>query len=366
MDEVQKSPIPPGDPGSPGSETSEDKGYTLTVTDSPWWVPSQTLNCPVKIYQCGNVVEIHYSQRVLRPPPIQRVNADWYVNTETGEAFQYKHGEHYGSDYETLKNSFMTMRRKVNTTVTDARQCRFITLTYAHDVLEVKPEDLDSEEWDSLLVEEDQGDGNCITKKKYFKKVPMTDTRRLYMDFKRFMTRFRRYNDAHGWGPIGYIAAAEPQGNPRGITAGPGSWHMHVIMFWEDQKAPFLPNSDVAAMWEKGFVNVRGLSGVDLPNGKHGAVDNLGAYLTWYLSTDRTSKKSDRLIWYPKNFHPFRYSRNCKEPTIINTYSNEIKKNVGDLGQPTFHKSYNVVKMLADGHNEIYNHITVEYYNKSR
>lgn len=346
--------------GSP-EDSSQEPEYTMTVLqDENAGMPGKY--CPCKVYECGNVIEVHYSERVLNPPPVVRVSADWYVNPDTGEAFEYKHGEHFGADHESMMNSFANMRRKVNATVPDSGQCRFITLTYAHDLVPVRPDEVNPLEWDSIIVE----DGEGHSEKKYFKKVPMTSTTRLYMDFKRFMTRFRRFNESNQWGKIGYIAAAEPQGNPAGDAAGPGSWHLHVIMFWEERKAPFLDPALVSSMWGQGFVNVRGLYNVELPNGKTGCVDNLGAYLTWYLSSDRIDKKANRLKWYPSNFHPFRYSRNCKEPNIYNTYANQLKKKVGPLGAPTFRKSYTVVKMHSDGHNEIYNRLTTEYYNKIR
>ena len=154
----------------------------------------------------------------------------------------------------------------------------------------------------------------------------MRDAKRLYEDFRRFWQRFRYYLDKHEYPPAEYITAAEPQGR--------GAWHLHCLFLFPE-KAPFIPNADMARIWGYGFTKTKSLQGIDNP----------GLYLTAYLGdmelsealrtgntkgqiaeaeiTDAQGKrqkkaiiKGARLRLYPPGFNLYRASRGVKRPEI--------------------------------------------------
>jgi hypothetical protein len=97
------------------------------------------------------------------------------------------------------------------------------------------------------------------------------------------MNRFRRYlKKKFKIENVEYINAVEPQGR--------GAWHCHVVFVF-NQKAPYIPNSELSAVWQHGFVSVRKLDDVD----------NVGAYLTAYLGDVEVDEAiTDNLIKVPE------------------------------------------------------------------
>ena len=149
----------------------------------------------------------------------------------------------------------------------------------------------------------------------------MTDTRRLYEDFRRFWQVFKkRYKVA------GYLVAFEPQER--------GAWHAHLITIGG---ASYIPNEDVEKLWKHGFTKTM----------KCGNVADLGGYLTAYL-TKIDGKKESRLNKYPARFRFLRWSKNLKEPTIkkfkayekmeipnyTKYYSKTIEKQIEGIDKP--------------------------------
>ena len=92
----------------------------------------------------------------------------------------------------------------------------------------------------------------------------MTDTDRLYFDFKDFNKRFQYYCKINGYSKPEYIVMMEPQGR--------GAWHCHLLYIW-DCKAPYVANKTLRDLWGHGFVKIKKLDNCD----------NVGAYLTAYL-----------------------------------------------------------------------------------
>lgn len=68
--------------------------------------------------------------------------------------------------------------------------------------------------------------------------------------------RFRYYLKKHEYQPAEYITAAEPQGR--------GAWHLHCLFLFPE-KAPFIPNADMARIWGHGFTKTKSLQGIDNP-----------------------------------------------------------------------------------------------------
>lgn len=150
----------------------------------------------------------------------------------------------------------------------------------------------------------------------------MTDQKKLYNDFKNFLRKLKPFYSFNR-----YIICVEPQRR--------GAWHIHLLLGFPTE-APFIPNDILAQTWGHGFVKARKLDNVD----------NVGAYLTAYLADipldeltpsevgractvkevdtlDENGKpvkkrvlKGARLSMYPAGMHIFRWSRNCKKPSV--------------------------------------------------
>jgi hypothetical protein len=199
----------------------------------------------------------------------------------------------------------------------------------------------------------------------------MTDSKRLYHDFRKFIQRLRYYLESNKLPYVEYIAAAEPQGR--------GAWHLHGLLLFP-KKAPFIPNAELSRLWGHGFVKI-----ISLKN-----VDNVGVYLTAYLgdmdfmdafgkvdiSSDKLKEititdgnnnrrkkaivKGARLRLYPTGFHVYRASRGIKKPVIYECTEAEAMEDV--RGQTlTFEKSI----QLSDDAGEVFNVIHYRHYNKS-
>lgn len=197
---------------------------------------------------------------------------------------------------------------------------------------------------------------------------PMTDTVRLYKDFKNFVKRLRlRY------GNFEYVVAMEPQGS--------GSWHAHVVLIFPE-KAPFIPNEEMARIWSQGFTVTKRLDDVD----------NVGAYLTAYLgdieieeyanlrhvpdhitlkeveyiddrgkSQTKRYVKGGRIYMYPPNFNLYRCSRGCKKPVVAYMSEKKAERKVSSA-KLTFQSAV----YLEDPQTGFENIISYRYYNKAR
>lgn len=66
-----------------------------------------------------------------------------------------------------------------------------------------------------------------------------------------------------------------------------GAWHLHIIYIFES-KRPYIPKKDFEKLWGLGFVNIKDLKD---KNGK--SIDNLGMYLSAYLSSMQLEYKNN-------------------------------------------------------------------------
>lgn len=297
---------------------------------------SEAVNRPygfsdVKVTEMGNVVDITYLQRKNTECTICKIDNDHYVDLRTGELKEFEHNSSRADDLNYARVSMRNLREIINTNVTDCDMVRWITLTYAEN---------------------------------------MTDTKRLYEDFKKFFMRLRyRYSDYQ----LEYIVAMEPQAR--------GAWHAHLLLLF-DKEAPFIPNNVLAKIWGHGFVKVNALKDVD----------NVGAYLTAYLcdmelneadnagvyngtgkckivdTVDNEGKnvskafiKGARLRLYPPKFNLYRCSKGVKKPESVSMPYEEALKTIDGL-EPTYEKSF----LIVDDNNEICNEVYKASYNKKR
>lgn len=189
----------------------------------------------IKVTEMGNVVELQYMRFRTEECPIVNLPEDVsgsetvpgrrYIVKSTGEVKHCKKHDTRKDCYKSLHRTFKRLRELINANVSTPANVRWITLTYAEN---------------------------------------MTDTKRLYEDFKKFNMRFQYWLKSSDYHKAEYIVVAEPQGR--------GAWHMHLLYIW-DNEAPFVPNDTLAKIWGHGFVKVKALKDCD----------NVGAYLTAYL-----------------------------------------------------------------------------------
>lgn len=244
-------------------------------------------NAPTKVIQCGDIIEcksVEYRNRTSR---IEKLDSETYRVKSTGEIKRFKKGTSRKDATATLSQTFQNLRNLINCNVTaeSVDNVLWVTLTYAEN---------------------------------------MTDTKRLYNDFRKFNQRLQYYCTANNIPQYEYITVVEPQAR--------GAWHHHLLLIW-DCPAPFIPNNTLEEIWKFGFVKVKKL--------KKG-VSNVGVYLTAYL-TDvpledaqdddsfpdhvkglKTLKgkkyvKGGRLHLYPAGIHIYRTSKGIKKPIITRT-----------------------------------------------
>lgn len=298
----------------------------------------------VRVTKAGPVTEVLSLRNIPKDTGLRKLDADTYLNTITGEVKEYEHIENRAESTSSIRRTMRQIRLLVNANVTDPKRALWVTLTYAEN---------------------------------------MTDTKRLYSDFKVFWLRLCRFCKKQGYGKPEFISVVEPQGR--------GAWHVHLFLIWEHE-APFIPNNEVMEkLWEHGWTKTKSIKDVD----------NVGAYFSAYLAdipvdealelpmslygkmkklkreeksfededgNIKTKKfiKGGRLALYPRGMCMFRHSRGIKEPTVewTNPESWEEKKTKekSQLGALTFSSSTTILN--DDG--EMVNLITKEYYNSNR
>lgn len=266
---------------------------------------SQTLDInPLKnvtLTKMNHIIEVQYMEKRNTRANILKLNSDEYIVLDTGEIKEFQKTSDRSQGKNSLYQTFKRLRYLINNNFSGASNELFITLTY---------------------------------------KENMTDKDRLYNDVDKFLKRFRyKYKDIS---TIDYINVVEPQNR--------GAWHCHILFRFNDLDKIYIPNDEVRELWGFGFVTVRSID----------KVDNLGAYLTAYLTDIAIDEidnefilknglngskikevegkkyvKGARLCLYPKGMNIYRSSRGIKKPERIDIPFQDIKKYVGSR-QPTY------------------------------
>lgn len=283
----------------------------------------------VSVKEMNHIYEICYLEHRNSKSNILKLDKDNYMIIDTGEVKECNHIENRSESKMQVSQSLKRLRDYINTNVSDVSKCKWITLTY---------------------------------------KENMTDTKRLYKDYEKFIKRFR-----YKYGQFEYIVACEPQGR--------GAWHCHCIFIFND-KAPFIPNKEVEKLWGLGFTKTNKMTDID----------NIGAYLTAYLGdmeldscienkisydtrdikevkeianvplkVPKKFVKGGRLCMYPPGFNIYRISKGIKKPEK-KYYSYQVIKEKAGLRLPTYSKAIR----LSDTENNFTNKIIYEYYNTKR
>lgn len=283
----------------------------------------------VTVTKMNHLVEVQHMEYMNRQANIRKLDKDTYVNLKTGELGEFKKGEVRSDSFNSLRQTFKNLRYLINNNYTGVGNELFITLTYEEN---------------------------------------MTDTKRLYSDFNKFMKRFRyKYGKIHG--SIDYMTVVEPQER--------GAWHHHLLIRFNDMKGKkiFIPSNEVAEIWGHGFIKMESLKDCD----------NIGAYLCAYLADveltednigvayrekaevvpkmvdgqEKAFIKGGRLHLYPSGMNLYRKSRGIKMPERQEMDYGDIKKVVGSA-EP------NYTKQIVVEQDDFTNTITYEQYNMKR
>lgn len=254
---------------------------------------------------------------------IEKLNADLYADKRTGEVKKFHHNASRAENKGTAM-SLHKLRDLINANLENPETALWVTLTYREN---------------------------------------MIDSARLYEDYRSFWLRFKYHLSKQGHPSAEYIIAAEPQGR--------GAWHLHCL-FLSPDKAPFIPNSDMARIWGCGFTKTQSLKGVSNP----------GLYLTAYLGdmeltesvnagtfqTKRLAQSKDksnavikgaRLNLYPPGFNLYRCSRGVKRPEAWQTTEREAQAEIS--GMPL---TYEKTISITDEGGQIQNIINYRTYTK--
>jgi len=280
----------------------------------------------VRVTKMNHIVEVQHMEKRSNGSSIRRIDKDRYVDIRTGEIRDFQSSSEKRSDnYNSLRKTFKNLGYLINSNFKGGGNELHITLTY---------------------------------------KENMTDTKRLYEDFKKFIMRFRY--SFKSYGSIDYLTVIEPQER--------GAWHHHLLVRFNDvQDKIYLDNKAVSEIWGHGFIKIRTMEGND----------NIGVYLSAYLSdaeltdsveihsagqeivtkvvdgVEKKFVKGGRLHRYPNGMNLYRTSRGIKKPDRVDMPYSDIKKVVGSA-KPHYTKS---IKIETEDFNNV---ITYEQYNMKR
>ena len=205
------------------------------------------------------------------------------------------------------------LRRIINLNFTGADSERFLTLTYA---------------------------------------TLMTDTSKLYKDFKSFIGKLRKHY------AVEYIVVAEPQQT--------GSWHLHVLLKSQTTRKFRIAIETLSELWTHGYFHIEKLP----------FVENFGAYfavrVTDFYSEDsainnapKSVIKGGRLHFYPPNFKIYRCSKGIKRPLPVQMTYGEAKK-LTDGMKLCYSCSKQIISVDKEGNEKTLNTVSYEQYKKKK
>lgn len=271
----------------------------------------------------NSIIEVQYLEKYNNQNNIRKLDDDRYLILSTGEIRNFEKNDDRLGNKNSFRQTFKKLRYLINNNFCGNDNELFITLTYAEN---------------------------------------MKDATRLYFDLNKFIKRLKyKFKDVSR---IEYITVVEPQKR--------GAWHAHILMKFIDLDDIYIPNALISSIWGFGFVNVQSIARL--------SIDNLGAYLTAYLTDlplDEMSPKElndemkyknvngkyfakgARLKLYPKGINFYRKSRGIIFPERISIPYSDIKKYVG-TAIPTYSKRLDL------NTNDFCNTIIYEHYNLKR
>lgn len=279
-----------------------------------------------KVKFTGNIISTTNYKHLKRSCDIVKLDKDHYlikknmVDYNTGELLvhDYEHTSNRYEGFKSLLQSFSKLRDLINCNITDVRNVHWCTLTYADN---------------------------------------MQDLKKLKKDFNNFWYRFNDYCKSKNFPQPEYINAVEPQER--------GAWHIHLLIIWSFP-APFIPHDDFWKMWSpKGFKSNRDFIKIQSLYVDGKAIDNVGAYLTTYLTdtlsdNDHKREKYNRLRLYPTGMNVYRTSKGIKRPQI-EFMSEEFARKKVSSAKLTFEKRISI----NDKDSGYSNELIYRFYNLS-
>lgn len=273
----------------------------------------------VTAHAYGDTLEL--STALGGTPVMTKISRDEMANRETGEITEIHHitSRADPKNYESLRATFKRLKRLIGANFRGGYSELWCTLTYRDS--------------------------------------PMTDSKKLYADFKRFMRRLRTITGKK----LAYIVIIEPQAS--------GSLHAHLLLKTLDRSRLYIPNEKLAEAWGQGFVNVKRLSDAD----------NVASYVMAYVSNidlnnleGRLDKdenlpkriiKGGRLALYPIGMQIYRRSRQgIVQPAKFKGRKKDIKQKYQIDVLPEYYRSFDV-KHHEDGEKFT---IETEYYSRKK
>lgn len=299
-----------------GKVSKMAKMKKLRVDEIPaGWKPQVT-----KVIRAGNVTEFIAMSHHPKKIDSVRISKDCYIKPSeaSGEVHEYHHASNKGDSLDSVRRTFIRLRRIINANCTEPANVLMVTLTYEDN---------------------------------------MTDSNQLRNDYKNYCGRFKYFCLKNGIAVPEYIAISEPQAR--------GAWHMHCLYIWKT-KAPFINNADIEKVWQHGYTHTQAV---------RSDCDNLGAYFT-ASATDLTEDefirlhsncaderyitvkswmdkdgtvtpkrvvKGARLRLYPPDMKIYRASTGIKRPKVEVLTPEEAEQEKASAGTLTFSAAFAVV-----------------------
>lgn len=283
-------------------------------------------NSIVTVTDMGHLIEIQHMKKRNSVAHIRKLDADRYLNLKTGEILEYNKSENRSESQNSLRQTFKKMRYVINHNFKGRRNELFLTLTFAKDSF---------------------------------------DPEMVYRDIDKFVKRLRYRYKAES--TIDYITVVEPHQS--------GQFHAHMLVKFNDVKNIYIPVLELKKIWKHGSVDIKTLKDVD----------NIGAYLSAYLSDIEITEKNvmaavqsgsqvlvkdvgeekkkfikgGRLKYYPPGMRLFRTSKGIEYPDRVDMIYKDAKKIVGSR-KPHYKKSYEIQN------EDFSNTLTYEQYNLKR
>lgn len=271
----------------------------------------------VTVTLMNDIYEVQYLQRNNTKASIKKLSADEYIVLETGEIKVFDKFENRSDSENSIRKTLKKLRYLINASFMGGDNELFVTFTY---------------------------------------KDVVRDTKQVYKDWRNFLKRFKRK-----WNDVEYLAVLEPQGETHGYC-----WHIHALMkFVNHDYIEIDNNREMYPLWGHGFTKTERLK----------EVDNIGAYLSAYLSNieveqteekendkekSKRYKKGERLKYYPKGMNIYRKSKGIEMPKRLTMSYREAKELIGEDLKPVIRKTFPIKT------DEFENLIIFEEYNTRR
>lgn len=226
-----------------------------------------------KYILAGNTAEFSCCSSLSHAVGARRINKNQYEHN--GETLEYtKKSENRKDNMKNVMRSIRNCKYLIDANFLGEKNELFITLTYRDN---------------------------------------MKDRKKLYNDKKNF---YKKLKEMFPNQELLYIDVAEPQKR--------GAWHLHILLknlSWTSTDHQwFLSNDFIRDCWyNKGFVSVKALQNVD----------EVGNYVSTYLTNLKDGKKNSRLHLYPKGFRIYNHSKNVVKPVVskgnLNIFVEKLK-----------------------------------------